>query len=174
MSAARPLRIDTMEDDALGPLAAALEDRFGPGIVAVLVVRRPQGPRWSQPRSLPQPDSVVRPIAHRVLDLARIPHRLVGRGYMEDAVCLLAAGAPGRPTLAGGVYAAVAGRRGTTAAGVERGIRHAVEGALRADRAAAEAVLGCGVRCTNAAVLYRLLALVEQDLSQGGAGEGWG
>lgn len=153
------------EIDTLGDLGAALEAQFGPGIEALVVVRRPSGPRWSSPRPLPQPESVVRPVAARVLDLARVPHRMLGRGYLEDALCVLASAYPRRPRLVAEVYPAVAGLHGESGPRVERDIRYAIYAANRCGGETARAVIG--ERMTNAHVLYRLLAMIQDDLIQG-------
>lgn len=160
-----PLQV--LPQEALGGLAAAIERCFGSGLQAVIVIRRPAGPRWSSALHLPQPEEIVRPVASRILDLARIPHALSGRGHLEEALCLLGAVYPKRPQMSKQIYPAIAARRGTTPDGVDRAIRYALRVAADKDRAAAAAVLGEAGRQSPAAVLFRLVALVESDLAQG-------
>ena len=134
-----------------------------------MVIRRPNGPRWSGPRSLPQPDEVVRPVAARILALARVPALMVGRTYMEDTLCALALVYPNRPPLTTEIYPLVAARHGVTAGSVEAGIRHAIMSAIRDYGGAASSVLGSGKGRSNARAMYTLLALIQADLTQGAA-----
>ena len=160
-----PLQV--LPQEALADLAAAIERCFGPGLQAVVVIRRPGGPRRSAALRLPQPPEVVRPVACRILDLARIPHALSGRTYMEDALCLLGAAYPRRPQMSKEIYPAIAARRETTVGGVDRALRYAVRTAADKDGAAAAAVLGDRAQQAPGAVLKRLLSLIETDLAQG-------
>ena len=164
--------VRAMEIDTLGDLGAALERQFGSGLEAVLVVRRPDGRRWSSPCRLPQPEDVVRPVAARVLDLAHIPIHLAGRTYMEDALCALAMVHPSRPRMTKELYPAIERKHMAKSGSAERCIRTAVSMALRDYGPAAAAVLGTEASCntrahSNSRVLYRLLALIESDLTQG-------
>lgn len=164
--------IRAREIDTLGDLGAALERHFGPGVEAVLVIRRPTGPRWSGPCPLPQGEEVVRPVASRILDLAHIPPHLAGRTYMEDALCALAMVQPRHPSMTKELYPTIERRHNAKPGTAERCIRTAISMALRDYGPAAAAVLGTGLNtnahaASNRRVLYTLLALIEADLTQG-------
>jgi hypothetical protein len=161
---ALPMTVHYVEN--LGELGAVLEDHLGPGVEAILVLRRKDATRLSRTRGLPQPEHVIRPVARRVLDMARVPGHLKGRALMEDALCMLAADYPARPPLHGDVYVRLGARHGIPVAAVERDIRHALAAALRAGGETAGAILGLQERGGNGRALYSLLALIQTDLGQ--------
>lgn len=169
---ASPIGVTVLEFDTLGNLGAALAQHFGPGLEAVVVVRR----RDNGARApFPAPDAVVRPVAERVCDLLGVPKGLYGRDYLVDALVALAVAYPKRPHLIKEVCPIIALRRGVPAAGVHNGLRRAIRAAIDRHPEHAAATLGPVLsKPTPWAVLLRLLDLVAADLGANAAPvEGW-
>ena len=167
--------------DTLGQLGQSLEQRFGPNLLAIILVKQganglsiSASPRYEL-RNLPHPRrEMVEPIARRLVDMLGVPSHVLGRRYLTEALVVIAEHWPTVPKITEGVYPEVA-RLYPQATGsrVERAIRHAVEVAEAHNPATFRAMIGHmdedGRRPSNSQVMFRLLELLEDDLRGGRA-----
>ena len=105
---------------------------------------------------------------NRALSDLGIPDHLLGYAYLQCAIALVVESPDAAYCVTGFVYPGVAARYGTTAALVERAIRHAVEsGWNRCDSAMRELYFGSKIkpgrqRPTNAEFIARIANVVRE------------